>query len=539
MFGDTYPMAEAVRSAYRAGQEDEALEPLVRVDQAGQPIGSIQDGDYVIFYDIRGEREIELTSAFVDRHFEHFAREPMTVGFATMIEYHPDLDVRVAFPPLGQLEDTLCEVVSKAGLQQTKVVESEKAIHISFFLNGKRQEVLPGERRVIVPSPRPALHAEMPPQMSAESVADTAIEALQNPGNRLITVNLCNVDVIGHIENPDAIRAAVETVDRETGRIVDAARAAGVTVVLTADHGTVERWYYPDGTIDTGHTDSPVPFVLIDPNLSQDTGLRGGGALIDVAPTVLQLLDLPQPEAMTGHTLIDPDLLAGTGERRRVLLLILDGWGLGDGGPGDLIAQARTPVMDSLLALWPSTQLTASGPAVGMPSGTVGNSEAGHLHIGGGRVVPADRVRINQALEDGSFYQNDAFSWAMQGAKRHGTRLHLLGIVSFYSSHGSVDHLLALMDMARREGVPEVYIHSMLGRRGERPESGAIYIEQVEREAERLGVGQVATVIGRFWSLDREEHWDRIQKTYRMLVEGQGRSVRARYEASHASRRPR
>ncbi len=527
MFGDTYPMAEAVRSAYRAGQEDEALEPLVRVNQAGQPVGSIRDGDYVIFYDIRGEREIELTSAFVDGKFPHFARKPISVGFATMIEYHPDLDVQVAFPPLGKLQDTLCEVISRAGLQQIKVVESEKAIHVSYFLNGKRQEALPGEQRVIVPSPRPALHAEMPPQMSAASVADAAIEALRDGSNSLVTVNLCNVDVIGHIENPDAIQTAVETVDREAGRIIDAARVAGVTVVVTADHGTVERWYYPDGTIDTGHTDSPVPFVLIDPSLHQSVRLRGGGALIDVAPTVLQLLDFPQPESMTGQSLIAPDLLGGdTGEQRRVLLLILDGWGIGDGGPGDLIAQAHTPVMDSLRASWPSTQLTASGPAVGMPTGTVGNSEAGHLHIGGGRVVPADRVRINQALEDGSFYENEAFGWAMQGARREGTRLHLLGIVSFYSSHGSVDHLLALMDMARREGVPEVFVHSMLGRRGERPESGAIYIEQVERAAERLGVGQVATVIGRFWSLDREEHWDRIEKTYRMLVEGEGQPVR-------------
>ena len=125
-----------------------------------------------------------------------------------------------------------------------------------------------------------------------------------------------------------------------------------------------------------------------------------------------------------------------------------------------------------------------------MPPGTVGNSEAGHLHIGAGRVVPADRVRIDQALEDGSFYENEAFRWAMEGAKRDGTRLHLLGIVSFYSSHGSVEHLLALMEMARREGVPEVYIHGMLGRRGERPESGAIYTEQVEqRRAPGRGPG--------------------------------------------------
>ena len=298
-----------------------------------------------------------------------------------------------------------------------------------------------------------------------------------------------------------------------------------MTTILTADHGTVERWYYPDGTIDTGHTDSPVPFILIAPEHDGQLQLRQGGALTDVAPTVLQLLGLSKPDVMEGQSLITAPSPVGSVEGRRVLVLILDGWGIGDGGPGDLIAQANTPVMDSLLAMRPNTQLAASGPAVGMPPGTVGNSESGHLHIGAGRVVPADRVRINQALQDGTFYENDAFRWAMQGAKRDGTRLHLLGIVSFYSSHGSVDHLLALMEMARREGLHEVSIHSMLGRRGERPESGAIYIEQVEREAERLGVGLVATVIGRFWSLDREEHWDRIEKTYRMLVEGQGQQV--------------
>jgi 2,3-bisphosphoglycerate-independent phosphoglycerate mutase len=269
-----------------------------------------------------------------------------------------------------------------------------------------------------------------------------------------------------------------------------------------------------------------VPIILVDPEGGNGIHLRDGGDLTDVAPTVLHLLGLPKPAVMTGQNLVTSPMPAGGTEGgHRVLLLILDGWGIGDGGPGDLIAQAHTPVMDSLLAAWPNTQLQAAGPAVGMPSGTVGNSEAGHLHIGAGRVVPADRVRLNQALDSGSWFENEAFLWAMQGAKNDGTRLHLLGIVSFYSSHGSVDHLLALMEMARRQGVPEVLMHSMLGRRGERPESGAIYIEQVEREAERLEVGQLATVLGRFWSLDREEHWDRIEKTYRMLVEGRGQPV--------------
>ncbi|MGC9333654.1 MAG: phosphoglycerate mutase (2,3-diphosphoglycerate-independent), partial [Anaerolineae bacterium] len=397
MAAPEYPMSQAVRAAYHAGQEDETLEPLVRMDGKGQPVGSIQDGDYVIFYDIRGEREVELTSAFVDSDFPHFPRRNMKVRFATMIEYHPDLDVRVAFPPLGQVENTLSEVVSQAGLRQAKVVESEKAVHVSFFLNGKAQDPFPGEERVVVPSPHGAAFTQMPPEMSASAVADEAILAVQDPANALVTVNLCNVDVIGHIENPDAIRVAVETVDTQARRIVEAAQAAHVTAIVTADHGTVERWYYPDGTIDTGHTDSPVPFVLIDDGLGRAVPLREGGALTNVAPTVLELLGLPQPEGMTGHSLLASPVPAS---QRRVLVLILDGWGIGDGGPGDLIARANTPFMDALRSTWPSTQLAAAGPAVGMPPGTVGNSEAGHLHIGAGRVIPADRVRINQALED-------------------------------------------------------------------------------------------------------------------------------------------
>ena len=165
-----FPLAEAVRAAYRAGEDDEAMEPLVRVDAAGQPIGRIQDGDYVIFYNIRGEREVELTTAFVGTEFPHFSRSPMAVHFATMIEYHPDLDVQVAFPPLARFDGTLCDAVSRAGLRQVKVVESEKAIHVSFFLNGKIQSAFPGEERVVIHSPRPAAHADMPPDMSAAAV---------------------------------------------------------------------------------------------------------------------------------------------------------------------------------------------------------------------------------------------------------------------------------------------------------------------------------------------------------------------------------
>jgi len=521
---DVFPMARAVRAAYRAGEEDEAMEPRILVDCRGAPLGRISDGDYVIFYDIRGEREVELTASFTQPGFAHFPTAPIRTRWATMIQYSPDLDVRVAFPPAEGLPGTLGEAVSRAGLKQIKISESEKAIHVSFFLNGKRTDPFPGEDRLTVPSPKVADYAARP-EMAAREVADAAIESLQAGKHDLMFVNFANVDVLGHIENREAIIKAVETVDREAGRLIDAARTAGASVLVTADHGTVEKWYYADGSIDTGHTDSPVPVVLVDAAAEGRSAdfLRAGGALTDVAPTVLALLGLKAPGVMNGRSLIATALPKR--ERPRVLVIVLDGWGIGDGGPGDLIRAARTPTMDALRARYPSAVLAAAGKAVGMPDGTVGNSECGHLHIGAGRIVPSDRVRIEQAVSDGTFRSNAAFQWASQGAKRDGRRLHLLGIISFYSSHGSVQHLLELVRMAHDVGVPEVYIHGMLGRRGEKPESGAIYTEMVEKECARLKTGRLATIIGRFWSLDREENWDRIEKTYRALVDGRGIAV--------------
>ena len=529
-----YPLAEGVRAAYRAGEDDETMEPLVRVDDDGKPIGRIQDGDYVIFYDIRGEREIELTEAFVadEGEFPHFDRAPITTHWATMIEYHPNLDTRVSFPPSGAIEDTLSETVSRAGKRQVKVVESEKQVHVTSFLTGGRLEPFPGESWEIIESLDPEGYLP-PPEMRAADVADAAIEALRDDGVDLLIVNWANVDVIGHSEEREAIKTAVSTVDAQLGRVLDVAREMGVSALVTADHGTVEKWYYPDGSIDTGHTDSPVPFILVASHLGGELGgtlqLRDGGTLIDVAPTVLDLMAIEKPAAMTGASLVD-----GVGDMgpQRVALFILDGWGARDETWGNLIIEADTPVMDRLPLDHPATRVEAAGEAVGLPDEvpnregkTVGNSEVGHTHIGAGRVITSDRLRIEKAISDGSFFENEALLWAMEGAKQDGTRLHLLGIISFYSSHGSVEHLKALLRMAKRVDVPEVYVHGMLGRRGEKPESGAIYVSDIEAECERLGVGQFVSLIGRFWSLDREYNWDRIEKSYRWLVHGEGRPV--------------
>ncbi len=528
---EKYPMTQAVRDAYRAGEDDETLEPQVLVDPRGDPIGRFRDGDYVIFYNLRGEREVELCRSLLDSNFSHFLVEKnLRLNMVTMIPYHPNLKARVAFSPEEEIRDTLSETLSRHGLKQVKIAESEKAVHVSFFLNGKIREPFPGEERIAVPTPKDVPQFDQKPEMNASGVADAVIQSLQDRQVRFWFANFANIDVVGHIENEKAIRKAVEAVDLNLGRCLKAARQAGVVTLVTADHGTAERWLYPDGTIDTGHTDSPVPFVLVPSREGEESswGLRTDGELTDVAPTVLELLDIPKPPAMTGRSLLLKKAIKRGPKGHRILVILLDGWGYRVETHGNLIAKGHTPEMDEIQVRYPFTTLKASGETVGLPPGTVGNSEAGHLHIGAGRRIFSDRLIIDRAIQNRTFFHNDAFLWAMRGAKKEGKGLHLLGIVSFFSSHGSMDHLMALFKVAKQESVESLYHHAMLGRRGERKESGARYLETIEKELEGLQLGKVVSVIGRYWSLDREENWDRIEKTYRMLVYGEGHKVTLR-----------
>ncbi len=527
-----FSLSGAIRAAYRAGQEDEALEPIIKVNDKGQPVGRIGRGDSIIFYDIRGEREIEITRSLTDPDFSHFPVEKdLNPRFVTMIEYDPNLRARPAFPKEEKIKNTLAEVVGAAGLRLAKIAESEKAAHIGFFMNGKNDAVFPGEERIIVPSPEGLANYDQRPEMSAALVADEVIKKIGEANVQLIIANFANVDVVGHIENKSAAICAVETVDRELGRIVAEAHSKRLTLIVTADHGTVEEWLYPDGSINTGHSKNPVPFILADYSLEEPSGLslRGSGELADVGPTVLELLRIEKPAEMTGHSLLT-EKTRKVKKGERVIMLILDGWGMRENPEGNLIAESATPIFDGLWARFPHALLQSSGEAVGMPPDTVGNSEAGHLHLGAGRRILLDRVRIDKAVEDRSFFANEALLWAAQKAKQDHRRLHLMGIISHYSSHGTIRHLFALLKLAKDAGLRDVYVHGFIGRRGEKPESGAIYVEKVEEMCRTLGVGEVVTVIGRYWSLDREGNWDRVEKAYRALVYGEGAPVREEEE---------
>ncbi len=517
-------VVDSIRDAYRKGQEDELLEPIIKIDGAGRPLGRLRQGDYVIFYDVRGEREVELTKSLTAADFQHFPRKKgLLLNFVTMIQYDLSLPVRVAFPPEEKIRNTLAEVIARAGLRLVKIAESEKAVHIGYFFNGKNENPFAGEERSIIPSPQGVSTYAQTPEMSAALVADEVIARLKDRTHPVIIANLANVDVIGHIEDKQASLRAVEAVDRALGRIAAECRRERVPLAVTSDHGTVEEWLYGDGTVNTGHTRNPVPFILVrHPSSEPDRPvLKESGELTDVAPTILDLLGLEKPLEMTGHSLI----VNRRKTEKRIVLLILDGWGWRKETQGNLIYEAETPHFDELWSSYPRSLLEASGEAVGLPPRTVGNSEAGHLHLGAGRRIRLDRVRIDQAIKDGSFFKNPAFLWAARGAKNNRRSLHLLGIVSHYSSHGSIDHLFALLRLAKNQGLKKVYVHAFIGRRGERPESGAIYIQKIEEAARSIGVGEVVTVIGRHWALDREENWVRLEKAYRALVFGEGTKV--------------
>ena len=208
---------------------------------------------------------------------------------------------------------------------------------------------------------------------------------------------------------------------------------------------------------------------------------------------------------------------------------MLDGWGLAEPGPGNAVELADTPVFDDLWERWPHTTLTAWGPAVGLPEGQMGNSEVGHLNLGAGAIVKQDLLRIGEAIEDGSFFENDTLREACRTE-----RLHLLGLVSAGGVHASMDHLRALIELAGREGVPDVVIHAFTDGRDTLPDSGAGYVAEVEG----WGGARIASVTGRYYAMDRDKRWDRIQLAYDALVAGEAEfsadsgetAVRAAYE---------
>ncbi len=220
------------------------------------------------------------------------------------------------------------------------------------------------------------------------------------------------------------------------------------------------------------------------------------------------------------------------------MLMILDGWGINPQTLGNAVVQARTPFLDHLIKTFPNSQLTCSGKAVGLPDHTMGNSEVGHMNLGAGRRVFQDFVRINTAIEEKDFFANPVLKQAMDLAREKDTGLHLLGLLSDGGVHSHISHLFALIDMAQQNGVKKLYVHPILDGRDTSPTSGITFIQKLQAHLDHTGLGKIATIVGRYWAMDRDTRWDRVEKAFRLYTLGEGtaaddpvQAVRESYDA--------
>jgi len=218
-----------------------------------------------------------------------------------------------------------------------------------------------------------------------------------------------------------------------------------------------------------------------------------------------------------------------------VVLIILDGWGLAPPGPGNAVFLAKTPNFDKYWAAFPHTQLAAAGESVGLPHGEDGNSETGHLNLGAGQIVFQSLPRINTAIADGSFYDIEAFKKTIEHLKKNSSSLHLLGLVGPGGVHSSLNHLYALLRLASQAGLKKVWLHLFTDGRDSPPSSASIYLNQIQMAIEKIGVGQIATLIGRYYAMDRDHRWERTQKAYDLMVGGKGENISSVKEAIRKS----
>jgi len=287
----------AVEQSYNDGVNDEFVKPTVI--EGGAPIKA---NDSVVFFNFRPDRAREITRTFVDEEFDGFERKNgfFPLYYVCFTQYDAKMpNVEVAFKPTS-LDDTFGEYISKNGLKQLRIAETEKYAHVTFFFNGGVEKEYDGEERALIPSPKVATY-DLQPQMSAFEVADECIKRIKSGKYDVIVLNFANCDMVGHTGDFDAAVAAVEAVDACVGNVIDAILAQGGIALVTADHGNAEQMLDENGNVQTAHSTNVVPLILI----GEDKKLKPSGRLADIAPTMLELLDLEVPASMTGKSMIE------------------------------------------------------------------------------------------------------------------------------------------------------------------------------------------------------------------------------------------
>ena len=295
----SHDIKKDIKESYHSGVTDEFIEPLVAVNENSQPLTKISNDDVLIFFNFRTDRGRQLTQALSQKSFPEYQMEPLNLHYVTLTNYDKTFkNVKVVFEK-DNLQDTLGETLSKAGKTQIRIAETEKYPHVTFFFNGGREVPFEGEERLLCPSPKVATY-DLQPEMSAFDIRDSIIPKINEAKADFICLNFANPDMVGHTGDINAAIKACETVDQCAGEIITAALEQEYSIIVIADHGNCETMVNADGSPNTAHTTNPVPLILVE---NEPTPISKG-VLGDIAPTILKLMQINIPEAMTGKALV-------------------------------------------------------------------------------------------------------------------------------------------------------------------------------------------------------------------------------------------
>lgn len=293
-------MVMAMQESYDAGITDEFVNPIIHVDADGKPLATILEGDVVIFFNYRNDRAKELTIVLTQKDMPEAGMKTLPLEYYTMTPYDDTFKGMHIFFDKDNVQNTLGEIVSRAGLNQLRMAETEKYAHVTFFFSGGREEKFLNEERILVPSPKVATY-DLKPEMSAFEVADELVKAINSEKFEYITVNFANGDMVGHTGVYEAIRKAIITVDTCLSKVIEAGKDHGYEMIIIADHGNADNALNEDGSANTAHSLNPVPFVYVTENASAKVE---DGILADVAPSICKILGIEQPAEMTGRCLL-------------------------------------------------------------------------------------------------------------------------------------------------------------------------------------------------------------------------------------------
>jgi len=298
--GETFnSISEAMQKSYNEGITDEFINPIVMVNEAGEPLAKIKDGDVVVFFNFRTDRGRELTQVLSQKDFHEHNMHKLDLYYVTLTNYDDSfVGVNVVYDK-DNIEETLGEILAQKGKKQIRIAETEKYPHVTFFFNGGREIPFEGEERILCPSPKVATY-DLKPEMSAYEIRDSIIPELNKGEVDFVCLNFANPDMVGHTGDMNAAIKACETVDECAKAVINAGLKNGYSTIVIADHGNCDTMINPDGTPNTAHTTNPVPLILVDKDIKQ----INDGVLGDIAPTILELMGIPKPALMTQHSLI-------------------------------------------------------------------------------------------------------------------------------------------------------------------------------------------------------------------------------------------